>query len=156
MTATLEKVEKLARDLRKDFPRSPAESLADYAIAARALDKCRAEIMGWQGDYHYDCPMTHLFLDFAGIKADDFKTFVATGATDDEVAEWIREHAIQRKRIEVLRWSNHWREKRISDLNERLQCLMEDYVKRNLPAESWSLIHRWFDVYDVEEQRIRK
>lgn len=32
----------LAKDLTKDDPRSPRETLAGYVIAARTLDKCRA------------------------------------------------------------------------------------------------------------------
>jgi Domain of unknown function (DUF5069) len=43
MTANLEKVKLLARDLRngKTFPRSPRETLGGYVLAARAVDKCR-------------------------------------------------------------------------------------------------------------------
>jgi hypothetical protein len=39
------KVKNLARDLSKDFPRSPRETLAGYVIAARTLDKCRAALL---------------------------------------------------------------------------------------------------------------
>jgi 50S ribosomal subunit-associated GTPase HflX len=44
----LEKVKLLARDLRneKEFPRSPRETLAGYVLAAHALDKCRADLVG--------------------------------------------------------------------------------------------------------------
>jgi hypothetical protein len=150
----LDKVRPFAKDLRTDFPRSPAEPIADYAIAARALDKCRAEIMGWQGEYHYDCPLSRIFLDYAGLSAEAFKDFVATGASDDEVAAWIRENAVKRDRVAIVRWSNTWREKRLSELDDRLVLVMEDYVRENLPPCSWHLIHRWFDVYDIEEKRI--
>ncbi|MBO9540464.1 DUF5069 domain-containing protein [bacterium] len=150
----LDQVKRLAKDLRTDFPRSPAEPLADYAIAARALDKCRAEIAGWQGEYHYDCPLSRLFLDFAGISAEAFKAFVATGASDDEVADWIQEVAVKRDRIDIVRWSNGWREKRLSELDDRLVLHMEDYVQENLPPQSWQRIYRWFDIYDIEEKRI--
>lgn len=150
----IDKVKQLAKDLRTDFPRSPAEPIADYAIAARALDKCRAEILGWQGEYHYDCPLSRIFLDYAGVSAAAFKEFVATGASDDDVAVWIRERAVKRERIEIVRWSNSWREKRLSELDDRLVLYMEDYVRENLPPQSWHLIHRWFDIYDIEEKRI--
>lgn len=150
----LDKLKTLAKDLRQEYPRSPTEPLADYAIAARTLDKCRAELVGWQGEYHYACPLSMIFLDYAGIGAEDFKAFVATGAQDDEVADWVRTHAKPRDRATILRWSNSWRERRISQLDDSLQAFMEDYVRDNLPPQSWALIHRWFDVYDLEEQRL--
>lgn len=155
MTATLDKVQKLAIDLRTGYPRSAREPIAGYAIAARALDKCRADIMGWLGEYHYDCPLSHIFLDYAEIDVNVFKEFVATGATDDEVATWIEANAKKRDRMEILRWSNSWREKRLSDLDDRLMGFMEDYVKENLPTGSWPFINRWFDIYDIEEKRIK-
>ena len=155
MAAISEQVRKLAVDLRTGFPRSAAEPLADYAIAARALDKCRAELADQAGDYHYNCPLSHLFLDYAEIDADKFKDFVATGATDEQVADWIKQNAKQRDRAEILRWSNKMREMRVSELDDRLQAMMEDYVRDNLPPQSWAHIYRWFDIYDIEEQRIR-
>ena len=59
MKEDLEKVKSLARDLRddKEFPRSPRGKLGGYALAARALDKCRAALVGWQGEYFSNCPL---------------------------------------------------------------------------------------------------
>ena len=36
----------LAKDLMKEYPRSPHETLGGYVIAARMLDKCRALVNG--------------------------------------------------------------------------------------------------------------
>ena len=93
MKQNLEKVRTLAKDLRKEEPRSPDEELAGYPLAARCLDKCRASLVGWQGDYTYGCPMDMQFLEAAGIEAGALKDFVATGASDGEVAKWIQQHA---------------------------------------------------------------
>jgi hypothetical protein len=93
MKKDLEKVKRLARDLRREEPRSPNEELAGYQLAARCLDKCRASLVGWQGDFTYNCPMDQQFLSEAALDAQEFQNFVATGATDDEVANWIEEHA---------------------------------------------------------------
>jgi hypothetical protein len=51
MHENLEKVKLLACDLRhgKEFPRSPRATLGGYVLAARALDKCRAVLVDWQG-----------------------------------------------------------------------------------------------------------
>src|SRR5215212_6409257 len=102
-TENLEKVKLLARDLRdgKNYPRSPRATLGGYVLAARAVDKCRSVLAGVQGEYHSNCPLDQRWLNFAGINYDEFRAFVATGATDDEVADWIGEHAKKRPRTEV-------------------------------------------------------
>ena len=107
MKADLENVKKLARDLREDkeVPRSPRETLGGYALAARALDKCRAALVGWQGDYLSNCPLDQRWLSFAAIDYDAFREFVSTGATDAEVAEWIGTHAKKRSQAEIDAWN---------------------------------------------------
>src|SRR6516162_7240101 len=106
----------LAKDLTKDYPRSPRETLSGYVIAARTLDKCRATIMGTAGEYHFDCPLDNFFFGFAGISANEFKDFVSTGASDEEVAAWIGQKAKKRQRIEIIKWNNEWRYKRLSEM----------------------------------------
>ena len=41
-----ERLQSLARDLRKTPPRSPRETLGGFVIAARMLDKARADLLG--------------------------------------------------------------------------------------------------------------
>jgi Domain of unknown function (DUF5069) len=79
----------VARDLTRVAPRSARASLGSYVIAARALDKCRAELAGCAGSYHYNCSLDRAFFDFTAIDAAEFKRFVGTGAGDEEVAGWI-------------------------------------------------------------------
>lgn len=148
----VEKLKLLAKDLSKDAPRSARETLGGYVIAARTLDKCRAVLAGTQGEYHFDCPLDNFFLGFAEIKGDDFKAFVATGATDKEVAEWIKEKAKPRERAEIVQWNNDLRYKRISELPSELQVFMEDYIPENLPQHR--PVYHLFDVYDLEEGRL--
>ena len=93
MKKDLEAVKRQAKDLRKEQPRSAEEQLGGFELAARSIDKCRATLVGWQGDYMYGCPMDQQFLRAAGIGAEELKYFVATGATDEEIADWIEEHA---------------------------------------------------------------
>lgn len=88
-----EKLEELAKDLRKEEPRPAYETLAGHQMAARCLDKCRATLLGWNGDYKYGCPMDQELFEETGMDMDEFRNFVATGASDDEVEQWIQEHA---------------------------------------------------------------
>ncbi len=147
-----EKLTLIAKDLTKEFPRSPRETLAGYVIAARCLDKCRSVLAGTAGEYHSGCPLDVFFLEFTGIAYDDFKALVATGATDTEVEVWIKEKAKTRPRIEIIRWNNEWRDKRIGDLPDNLQEYMEDYIPKFIPKNC--PVYVLFDVYDLEEERI--
>ncbi len=142
----------LAKDLTKEFPRSPRETLAGYVIAARAVDKCRAVLAGTGGEYHSGCPIDALFLDFAGIPYEAFREFVATGVTDAEIAAWIEKTATPRPRIEIIRWNNDLRGKRLSEMPDGIQEYMEDYIPQNVPRNR--PVYVFFDVYDLEEQRI--
>ena len=142
----------LAKDLSKEFPRSPRERLAGYVIAARMLDKCRAHIAGTAGDYHFKCPLDNRFIEFAEIDADAFRAEVAKGATDADMAFWIEQQAKPRPAIEVIRWNNQMRSLRICDLPDAAQEFLEEYIPAFAPANR--PVYVWFDVYDLEEQRI--
>jgi len=87
------KLKSFAKDLRKEEPRHASERIAGFEGAARCLDKCRASLVGWQGDYQFGCPLDQMFFEEAGIDKNEFKTFVATGAADNEVERWLKEHA---------------------------------------------------------------
>ena len=141
-----------SKDLTKEYPRSPRETLGGYVIAARTLDKCRAQLAGKLGEYHFDCPLDKLFFEFAGISADQFKDFVATGASDKEMASWINTQARQRPQIEVIKWNNKMRDKRLSDLPDEAQEFLEEYIPKCL--SKGRPVYCWFDVYDIEEKRI--
>lgn len=154
MKENLEIVKLLARDLRegKQYPRSPRETLGGYVLAARAVDKCRAALVGWQGEYQPNCPLDKRWLSFAEIDYDAYRSFVATGSTDEEVAVWIGEHARKRSHAEIVIWNNRERDLRLSDLSPELQEYMEDYIASFVPRNR--VVYHWFDVYDLEEERL--
>ena len=142
----------LAKDLTKDYPRSPRETVAGYVIAARMLDKCRAVVAGTAGEYHFNCPLDNQFLGFTGIGAEQFKTFVATGATDAEVAAWIEEHSKVKDRAEIVAWNNKLRCTRPCDMPVEVQEFLEGYIPQFVPKNR--PVYVWFDVYDLEEGRL--
>lgn len=142
----------LALDLTTAFPRSPRETLAGYVVAARTLDKCRAVLAGTNGEYHYDCPLDRTFLEFAGIDSGDFKDFVATGASDAEVAEWITANSKIKDQTERVLWNNKMRCTRPCDMVPELQLFLEGYIPQFIRKDR--PVYVWFDVYDIEEQRL--
>jgi len=137
------------------FPRSPRETLAGYVIAARTLDKCRAALAGTPGEYHFDCPLDNFFFSFTEISGDEFKNCVASGASDEEVAKWIEHKVKQRPRVQIIKWNNDWRYKRLSEMPDPIQEFMEEYVPQFVPPELRHHIDYFFDIYDAEEKRIR-
>ncbi len=140
-------------DLTKEFPRSPRDiSIAGYVIAARCVDKCRAVVAGTNGEYHADCPLDSYWLDFTGIKFSALKKFLATGADDAAVSEWVEKKAKQKSSGAVIKWNNRMRDTQISSMPMKLQKFLETYVLENLPENKPPYV--WFDVYDIEEKRI--
>jgi hypothetical protein len=146
-------VKKLAPDLTKGFPHSPHAMLGGYVLAKRSVDKCRAGLAGTIGEYHFDCPLDNIFLGFAGLKGSDLREFVATGADDEAVGKWIEKHATKRPRIEIIKWNNSLRYKRISEIPDEMQEFMEDYIPKNVPPAVIHHIRYFFDIFDAEEKR---
>lgn len=93
MKPNLDKVKEYARDLRDEQPRPGSAELGGFRLAARCLDKCRASLLGWEGDFQFNCPMDQEFFSEAELDASEFREFVASGASDEEVGEWIEHHA---------------------------------------------------------------
>jgi len=153
MNAIHPKVFELAPDLTTSFPRSPRDMFAGYIIAARAVDKCRAELAGKVGAYKFDGFMDGLFFSFTGITGPALREFIATGAEDEAVARWISEHARKRPRAEIVQWNNEWRYKRISEMPDRFQQFMERYIPSVIDPEQMPKLTYLFDVFDLEEKK---
>jgi len=95
-----------APDLTQRAPRSPRVRLGGYALLPRALDKCRASLIGKSGDYHYNCPLDQRLFNFLNLDAEALKQEVATGKGDGEILEWINANAKnKRDAYEVAAWS---------------------------------------------------
>jgi hypothetical protein len=112
----------LARDLRVQAPRSVLAPLGPIpAVAARAVDKCRAELVGQAGPYRYHCPLDRQFFGFAGLDADALKARVATGADDQQLAEWMLRNARRRSAADIVAWGKRFRRNpllRLLDLDD--------------------------------------
>ena len=120
----------LAPDLNRTAPRSPRASLGEDfpALAARLVDKCRAELAGLGGSYQYDCPLDRRFFAATRLEAGRLRDFIATGADDEEVASWMRANA-RSSRDEIAAWGRRLRR------NPLLRLLdLEDWVHRRRHA----------------------
>jgi Domain of unknown function (DUF5069) len=98
MNMNQEKLQELAKDLRQQEPRPAYEKLGGFEMAARTLDKCRATLLGIEGEFRFGCPMDQEFFHDAGIRQNEFEAVVASGASDKEVGAWIQEHSLSARR----------------------------------------------------------
>jgi hypothetical protein len=145
-----QKLQTVARDLRKTPPRSPRQRLGGVVIAARMLDKARADLLGIHGEYNfYPCGLGAYFWKFTGLDPVKFREFAGTGASDEEMDRWIREHATQKDAQAVIRWNNEMVGLRLCDLSEETQEFLAEYIPKFCKPES--KVKFFFDVYDVEE-----
>ena len=153
MATDLDKVKRYAQDLRKHYPRSPREKLGGYVIAARCVDKCRAFLLGINGEYNYwPCSLASQWFAFTGITPDQLKEVVATGAPDEEIGAWIACHSQVKNTDDVLKWNNKLRDMRLSEMSLQAQQYLEEYIPQVVPKHR--PVYVWFDVYDLEEKRL--
>ena len=144
------KLKKVALDLRKVPPRSPRQKLGGFVIAARMVDKARADLLGINGEYNfYPCGLGAYFWKFTGLDHAKFREFVGTGAGDKEIDSWIRENATQKDAKAIIHWNNEMIGLRLCDLSDQTQEYFEEYIPKFCKPES--KVKFFFDVYDVEE-----
>ena len=92
-------------DLSKQAPHSPRERIDGFAIACRAVDKCRASLAGTLGEYHYDCPLDNRLFGFKGINGAQFQAAVQRAKTYDEVGAWLIANGTAKSPPEIEDWS---------------------------------------------------
>jgi hypothetical protein len=147
------KLEALAQDLRKQPPPSPHEKFGGYVIAARSLVKCRAFLLGINGEYNFHpCGLSAFLWKFTGITPDQFKEVVATGAGDAEIDHWFRDRSQVKDAVEVIRWNHQMKCKLLSDLPDSYLTYYETYIPQFCPHPN--RVRFFFDVYDDEEGRL--
>jgi uncharacterized protein DUF5069 len=95
-----------ARDLTKQAPHSPRERINGFVIAERTTDKCRANLAGKLGEYHYDCPLDNMLFSFKGITAKQFTAAVTTASTYEEVGAWLEANGTPKTATEIKAWSD--------------------------------------------------
>jgi starvation-inducible DNA-binding protein len=93
-------------DLTLQAPHSPRDRIGGFAIASRTVDKCRAELAGKLGEYHYDCPLDNVLFTFKGITGAQFKTAVQDSKTYDDIGIWLLANGTPKTPAEIKAWSD--------------------------------------------------
>ena len=95
------------KDLTKEAPASPAERVGGYVILARLADKARAEFLGGNiGEYHTDCPLDHMLLDWKGVDYEDVKKEIVNGADNEKIAAFLDAHGTPKTPEEIKAFSD--------------------------------------------------
>ena len=138
-----------ALDLTQRPPRSPRARLGGYVLLPRMLDKCRASIVGKNGEYHYNCPLDQHIINFVGIDPEAFKAEVAKGRTDGEMLDWVNANAKnKRSPWEIKQWSQYHDERGPDSDAETLQYFAEAVAKLSKTRED---IRTWADLLDLDD-----
>ena len=136
-------------DLTQRPPRSPRVRLGGFVILPRILDKCRATLIGKNGEYHFNCPLDQHFFKFAGIDAELLKAEVAKGLGDGEILDWITANAtIKNERWQILQWSAYHDLRGPDSDAETLGFFVETAGKLSKTRED---IGTWFALLDVDD-----
>jgi hypothetical protein len=94
------------RDLTRQAPHSPRKRIAGFAIACRAVDKCRASLAGTLGEYHYDCPLDNQLFSFKGITGEQFKAAVQAAKNYEDIGAWLLANGTKKTPPEIEDWSD--------------------------------------------------
>jgi Domain of unknown function (DUF5069) len=129
-----------AKALTEEPPRSPRDRLGGYALMARMIDKGCADIQGTVGEYHYACPLDQMLFEFKGVKPDEVKKLLASGATDEQVVTWFDSHGTTRTAEEIKTWSNGVEGYRPYDDPEKREGFSGECAKLGLKPESSTLV----------------
>jgi len=92
-------------DLSKQAPCSPRVRLDGFALACRAVDKCRASLAGTLGGYHFDCPLDNQLFSFKGITSKQFSVAVQQAKSYEDIGAWLLVTGKAKTEKEIEDWS---------------------------------------------------
>ena len=138
----------IARDLAKQPPHSPRERIAGFALAGRAVDKCRASLAGTLGAYHYDCPMDNMLFTFKGITGAQFKTAVQASTNYEDVGAWLQANGTRKTPVEIKTWSDEMEASSLMKNPEKRAYFIEDCARLGLNPQ----MNTTFDWLEADDR----
>lgn len=139
--------DRTGKDLTKEAPRSPKTRVGGYVILARTYDKCRADLWGNLGEYHFDCPLDNMLFGFKNVKGDDFKAEVEKGASDEEMAQWLDQNGDKKTPEEVAEWSDSMLRVNPYENPEKREWYVENVTPLGLDPKTTPLFD-WLEADD--------
>jgi hypothetical protein len=140
------------RDLTKQAPHSPRKRVAGFAIASRAVDKCRASLAGTLGEYHYDCPLDNLLFSFKGITGGQFKSAVQAAKNYEDVGTWLLATGTAKTAPEIEDWSDDMEADSLMNNPEKRAYFVENCHKLGLKPDKTTTFD-WLEADDLASFR---
>ena len=139
-----------AKDLTKEAPVRPASRVGGYVILARLADKARADFLGGKvGEYHTDCPLDHMLLDWKGVPYADIKKEIVAGADDEALANFLDANGTKKTPDEVKAWSDGMEKMNPYHSPERKEWFAEQCAEFGLDPANTTLFE-WLEEGDKE------
>ncbi len=139
-----------AKDLTKEAPASPADRVGGYVILARLADKARANFLGGNiSDYHTDCPLDHMLLDWKGVPYADIKREIIGGADNEALAKYLDAHGTKKTPEEIDAWSDSMDEVSPYNNPEKKDWFVGECAKMDLDPSTTTLFE-WLEAQDAE------
>ena len=137
-----------SRDLTQQAPHSPRERLAGFVIAKRAIDKCRANLVGQLGEYHFDCPLDKTLFSFKGITKAEFQAAVEASKDYEGVGVWLVAHGTTKTPAEIKEWSDQMESNNPMKDPERRSAFIEKCHRLGLNPE----MNTTFDWLEADDR----
>jgi hypothetical protein len=141
-----------AKDLMQEPPRSPRQRIGDYVILARMADKGRATLNGTNGEYHFNCPLDNMLFSFKGVSGEDVRQVLLSGASDEEVLEWLNTHGTPRTPEEIKAWSDDRDRFSFYNVPEKAEWFSEECSNLGLDPSRTTL----FEMLEVDDRESHK
>lgn len=142
-----------AKDLTKEAATSPGQRIGGYAILARLADKARAEFLGGNvGEYHTDCPLDHMLLDWKGIPYADIRKEIEAGADNEALAAYLDAHGTPKTAEEIKEWSDGMETVNPAKNPEKREWYAGECAKLGLDPDQTTLF-QWLDTDDRESYK---
>ena len=136
------------------YPRSPRETMCGWMHLPRFVDKIRLHFAGklhsdYQGNF---CKgFDGLWLETAGVKAEEFIEVVRKSLTDGEVCDWVQKHADKPESVKAAH------RERMLNYPKKGDAEMEARLK--MRKEQAGILHRddiktFVDFIDADEKRM--
>ena len=139
-----------AKDLTKEAPASQSSRVGGYVILARLADKARADFLGGTlGEYHTDCPLDHMLLDWKGVPYTDIKQEIVGGADDQALAKFLDANGTEKTPEEIEGWSDSMDKMNPYNNPERKEWFAGECAELGLDPASTTLF-KWLDAGDKE------
>jgi hypothetical protein len=123
--------------------------LGGYVLMARMIDKGRATLNGTNGDYHFDCPVDNMLFKFKGVKGDEVRSVLASGANDADILAWFNSHGTAKAAGQIQEWAAQTEAARPYDDPEKRDWFVGECQKLGLDPKRSTL----FDYLEADDRQ---